>query len=237
MRNLFVFKLRILPSICSNICSHFQALRELTPVKELYEIPPEFSAEAHAKKLKTVWQTSNKTFRVKLDQKHEMHKQIILDLVKAGHGEYIGFGEQGGTAFMKKACYMNYFNCDNMQYQQVYNRGPTDPREPLYHSDPFYLDLNSNPEHANATATFIDNYSQIAVDFGKSNAGYIKLGVRFGGLDAYFFSANNVPDIVRLYTSIVGRPRLKPRYVLGNHQACKGSPNLRRRAKGIEIKI
>lgn len=57
--------------------------------------------------------------------------------------------------------------------------------------------MNSNPEHANVTATFIDNYSQIAVDFGKSNAGYIKLGTRFGAVDCYMLSANTVPEVVR----------------------------------------
>lgn len=66
-----------------------------------------------------------------------------------------------------------------------------------YHSDPFWLDLNSNPEHMNVTATFIDNYSQIAVDFGKTNAGYIKIGTRFGAMDLYIISADTVGDIVR----------------------------------------
>lgn len=71
------------------------------------------------------------------------------------------------------------------------------PGKNRYHSDPFYLDVNSNPEHANVTATFLDNYSQIAIDFGKSNAGYIKLGTRFGAMDCYFISANTVPEVVR----------------------------------------
>lgn len=90
-----------------------------------------------------------------------------------------------------------------------------------YHSDPFYLEVNGNPEHANVTATYIDNYSQIAIDFGKTNSGYIKVGTRFNAMDVYILSANNVPDIVRLQSGIVGRGMLKPRYVLGNHQACK----------------
>jgi hypothetical protein len=67
-----------------------------------------------------------------------------------------------------------------------------------YHSDPFFLQVNANPEHANVTATYIDNYSQIAVDFGKTNSGYIKLGTRFNAMDVYIISANNVPEIVRL---------------------------------------
>ena len=59
------------------------------------------------------------------------------------------------------------------------------------------MDVNSNPEHANITATFIDNYSQIAIDLGKTNSGFIKLGTRFGGTDVYVISADHVPEIVR----------------------------------------
>lgn len=163
--------------VCKLSVGRAQALRLLKPVAELYPIP---TAEATTtRKMQAIWQTSPRTFRVNLSKQHDCLKEIILDVVKRGHAGYVGYGEQGGTAFMKKACYMNYFNLDNMQYQQVYNNGPLDPREPLYHSDPFFLDLESNPDHQNVTATFIDNYSQIAVDFGKSNTGLIKLGVRY----------------------------------------------------------
>ena len=59
------------------------------------------------------------------------------------------------------------------------------------------MDVNSNPEHANITATFIDNYSQIAIDLGKTNSGFIKLGTRFGGIDIYAICADDMPEIVR----------------------------------------
>lgn len=198
-----------------------QAVRLLTPIPDLYPIPG-FEAVENRKAERVIWQTSPKTFRVNVHQQHPMLKNVILDVIKAGQGEFIGFGEQGGMAFMKKPTFMNYFNFDNMQYQQVYNHGPLDGREPLYHSDPFYMDVNSNPEHANITATYIDNYSQICLDFGKTNSGYIKIGTRYHSMDVYIISADNVPEIVRLYTGICGRPKLKPRYVLGNHQACYG---------------
>ncbi|KAH0607359.1 uncharacterized protein H6S33_002393, partial [Morchella sextelata] len=201
----------------------FQASRSLKPLDELWPLPVEVIQSTP--RLKTVWQTSEQTFRYKLDPDHDMVKNVILDVIKPGHGEYIGWGEQGGSSFMKKPTLMNYFNCDNMQYQQVYNEGPLDPREPLYHSDPFFLDINSNPEHKNVTATFIDNYSQICVDFGKSNAGYIKIATKFGSLDVICFSGDSPRDIVRLYTALIGRSALKPRYILGNHQSCYGYMN------------
>jgi hypothetical protein len=71
-----------------------------------------------------------------------------------------------------------------------------------YHSDPFYLEVNSNPEHSNVTAVYIDNYSQIAIDFGKTNSGHIKLGTRFNAMDVYVISSNNVPEIVRCVSAV-----------------------------------
>lgn len=115
---------------------------------------------------------------------------------------------------------------DNMRYEQVYGVGPLDPREPLwvnplatvavylsitatnistairYHSDPYWLDVNSNPEHKNVTATFVDNYSQIAVDFGKTNSGYLKIGTRFNAMDVYLITADTVPEIVKYVFTI-----------------------------------
>ena len=60
------------------------------------------------------------------------------------------------------------------------------------------MDVNSNPEHANVTASFLDNYSQIAVDFGFTNSGFIRLGTRFNAMDIYVISANTVPEVTRL---------------------------------------
>jgi hypothetical protein len=66
-----------------------------------------------------------------------------------------------------------------------------------YHSDPYFLDVNSNPSYQNVTATFIDNYSQVCIDFAKTNAGRIKLATRFGGMDVYLMSAKDIPEVVK----------------------------------------
>lgn len=102
-----------------------------------------------------------------------------------------------------------------------------------------FFEVNGNPGFASMTANFVDNYSQVCLDFGKTNAAKISVGVRFGGLDMYVMNADNVREIiwydgfnpsddqwltvyVRLHTFLIGRPRLKPRYILGHHQGCKG---------------
>lgn len=110
---------------------------------------------------------------------------------------------------------------DNMTYSSVYDQGPLDEREPLYHSEPFWLELNGLPNYKSQVATFVDNYSQICVDFSVNSAGDIRVGTRFGQMQYYAFAGDNVADIIRLYSSIIGRARLKPRYVLGHHQGCE----------------
>lgn len=111
---------------------------------------------------------------------------------------------------------------DNMMYNGVYGEGPLDEREPLYHSEPFWMELNAHQNMRSKMGTFIDNYSQICIDFGETNNSKIRIGTRFGALDYYAIAGDDIPEIIKLYTSIIGRPKLKPRYILGHHQGCYG---------------
>ena len=147
---------------------------------------------------------------------------IIQAVKKPLTAKYIGFGEQGGQSLTKNATQVNYFNFDNMRYRQVYNGGPLDTREPLYHSDPFFLEYNGLPEKDSVNAIFIDNPGQVFVDVGYLRADQYMYGTRFGDLDYYFFMGADTASIVNSFTSIVGRSRLKPRYILGYHQGCYG---------------
>lgn len=81
----------------------------LTPLPDLYPIPGAPPTASRAIE-KIVWQTSPKTFRWNIHPVVSVVKQVILDVIKAGHGEFIGFGEQGGTSFMKTPTFMNYFS-------------------------------------------------------------------------------------------------------------------------------
>ena len=60
------------------------------------------------------------------------------------------------------------------------------------------MEVNGNPEHSNVTAAFVDNYSQIALDLGKTDPNHIRLGTRFNAMDVYILSANSLTDILRL---------------------------------------
>ncbi|MBE9080403.1 alpha-glucosidase [Romeria aff. gracilis LEGE 07310] len=147
---------------------------------------------------------------------------IIQAVNKPATAKYIGFGEQGGHGLEKNTAQLNYFNFDNMRYRQVYDQGPLDSREPLYHSDPFFFEFNGVPSKKSVNAVFVDNPGQVLVDVGYLNSSRYMFGTRFGDLDYYFFLNGEPAHVLRDFTSIVGRPRLKPRYILGYHQGCYG---------------
>ena len=147
---------------------------------------------------------------------------IIQAVAKPATARYVGFGEQGGQSLDKNTQQINYFNFDNMRYRQVYNQGPLDNREPLYHSEPVFFEYNGVPDRDSVNALFIDNPGQLLIDIGYQNSGRYMFGTRFGDLDYYFFMGNDTATVIDSFTSIVGRSRLKPRYVLGFHQGCYG---------------
>ena len=147
---------------------------------------------------------------------------VIQAVKKPANAKYIGFGEQGGTKLSKNSDQLNYFNFDNMRYRQVYDRGPLDNREPLYHSEPFFYEFNGIPGSKNVNAVLLDNPSQVFIDIGYSNSSRYMFGTRFGDLDYYLFLGEDPKNILDSFTAIVGRAELKPRYALGYHQGCYG---------------
>ena len=104
----------------------------------------------------------------------------------------------------------------------MYGEGPLDSREPLYHSEPFWIETNRHPGYQSKVATFIDNYSQICVDLGKTNKNEIRVATRFDHADYYVFAGKDISEIISHYTAIVGRSWLKPRYALGYGQGAYG---------------
>ncbi|KXJ94870.1 glycosyl hydrolases family 31-domain-containing protein [Microdochium bolleyi] len=169
-----------------------------------------------------IWQTTEQAFVQKQNPSIGVINNVVLNIEKPAPAQYLGFGEQGGQTVLKKPTYMNFFCYDNFNYTKVYGQGALDPREPLYHSTPFYLEMNGTPGYKNVTGLMVDNYSQVAVDLGKNNASTIGVATRFGTFDAYVMTAKDVPRMIWQYTSLVGRPKLKPRFILGHHQGCYG---------------
>ncbi|KAF4996639.1 hypothetical protein FGRMN_4385 [Fusarium graminum] len=178
--------------------------------------------DALAESEQIIWQTTDQVFSYQLNKNIDPINNVVLNIQKPGPAEYLGFGEQGGRTVLKKPTYLNYFCYDNFNYSKVYGQGALDSREPLYQSSPFYLEMNGTPAHRNVTGVMIDNYSQVSIDLGKNDSNIISIATRFNTFDAYIMTADNVPKMIWQYTSIVGRPKLKPRYILGHHQGCYG---------------
>lgn len=164
----------------------------------------------------------------------------VLCVEKSITADYMGFGEQGGNDLFKDNTYLNYFSefCvtkriqvhmlttetdfDNMRYRNVYGQGPQDGREPLYHSEPYWIEVDAQPGYRTQMATFIDNYSQVCIDIGVKDPSQLRVATRFNSFAGIFVAGDSVAEVIQQYTSLVGKPKLKPRYVLGNHQGCYG---------------
>jgi alpha-glucosidase (family GH31 glycosyl hydrolase) len=181
------------------------------PTLHYPESIPEVPGQSNA----IVWQTKDYGLLYEGDA-------TILNIDKPATAKYLGFGEQGGRSLYKDNSFMNYFNFDNMRYYNVYNEGPQYDSEPLYHSEPYWIEVNAHPGYMSQVATFIDNYSQVVVDLGRTSRRRVRVATRFNSFQGIFMSGDDVGHIIRLYTSIIGRPWLRPRYVLGNHQGCYG---------------
>ncbi|KAK7934903.1 glycoside hydrolase family 31 protein [Apiospora marii] len=162
-----------------------------------------------------IWETKSRALLYQEDA-------TILNIDKPLTAKYLGFGEQGGKHLFKDKTYMNYFNFDNMRYFNVYDEGPTCDKEPLYHSEPYWIQVNAQPGYMSQVATFIDNYSHVLVDLGKNAPDRLSIATRFNSFQGIFMAGDDIGQVIQLYTSIIGRPWLRPRYILGHHQGCYG---------------
>ncbi|KAF6826526.1 alpha-1,4-glucan lyase [Colletotrichum musicola] len=196
-----------------------RVLKSLAPAEALpVDIsagPLIFENEAEGSRRAVIWKTKRRGLMYG-------ERATVLALEKSITADFMGFGEQGGNDLFKKETYMNYFNFDNMKYNNVYGVGPQDDREPLYHSEPYWIEVDAQPGYQTQVATFIDNYSHICVDIGKTDATQLRVATRFNGFQGIFVAGDSIQEVIQLYTSIVGKPKLKPRYTLGYHQGCYG---------------
>lgn len=137
-------------------------------------------------------------------------------------GKLIGFGEQGGLSLLKDRQMLNIYNYDNLAYNSVYGQQALNPAEPLYHSDPFGVELNGVPGYKSAVGIFCDDYSQVLMDLGNKDPSVARMGSRFADLELHITCADTLQDACFAHSSCVGRGKLFPRWVLGYHQGCYG---------------
>ncbi|EKG12891.1 Glycoside hydrolase family 31 [Macrophomina phaseolina MS6] len=181
-----------------------------------------------------IWKTKKRPLQYQVRGSDKEPCAIVLSVEKPDPARFMGFGEQGGKDLFKDNTFMNYFNFDNMRYNNVYGRGPFEDAEPLYHSEPYFIEVNGHPGYMSQLATFIDNYSHVCVDLGKTNTTQVRIATRFNGFQGIFIAGNDISEVIRRYSSLIGRPRLMPRFVLGNHQGCYGYDHQQRVEQAVQ---
>lgn len=169
-------------------------------------------------------------YRKRVKYSDDLGEKLEYSIIQAKEmpekAKYIGFGEKGGENFIRNGSRLTYFNFDNMRYRQIYNNGPKDIREPLYDSNPFFLETNRYDDKKVVYGIFVDNLSETFFDLGSYNYNREYLfGSIYGDLDYYFYLGEDTQDVLKQYYNFVGKTRLKPRHSLGNQQGCYGYMN------------
>ena len=151
------------------------------------------------------------------------------------NAQYFGLGEKAGALLAKNGFTTTFFNFDNFLYGKPLPNnpggGPLDPREPLYSSTPFLIEINPDPTGAYSGAPYaygllFDNPAQSYFNIGANDysdmSGKYYFGALYGELDYYFMAGNTVADVMPQLLALTGPPPLVPKYALGYHQGCYG---------------
>lgn len=91
-------------------------------------------------------------------------------------------------------------------------------RDPIYKSIPFYIGLNNNQ----AYGIFFDNSFRSFFDFCHERHSVTSFWAQGGEMNYYFIYGPDMPQVVKSYTNLTGKPELPPMWALGYHQ-CKWS--------------
>lgn len=148
--------------------------------------------------------------------------QVLRRTRKPVTARYAGFGEKAGADIIKNGKQLTYVNCDNWGMSKWYPENPRDDREPLYNSNPFFLEYNGAEPRRSLYGVLVDNTAPLYLDVGATLADTVQIGSLYDDLDLYHFFGPDTQAVLLLLTEFVGRSRLKPRHVLGYHQGCYG---------------
>ncbi len=173
--------------------------------------------------LKQVYFKEQLTYTEPISEDQCTECSVVMSVVKPATAKYIGFGEKGGFNLCKNSKQLSYFNFDNMRYESMHGQGPLDPREPLYHSNPFFIEYDGeSAEICSSYGIFVNNPSQTLLDMGFTDSHRYMFTTMYGDMDFCIFTGASSKEILSKSTTLAGKARLKPRYVLGYHQGGYG---------------
>jgi len=120
---------------------------------------------------------------------------------------YYGMGDKTGPFDRRGASYVNW-NTDAWGF----DRGT----DPIYKSIPFFVSMGGQ---GGAYGLFLDNSFRTGFDFGHRNYDQLEISADGGPIDYYLIAGPTVPEVVRRYTELTGKPPLPPRWSLGYQQS------------------
>lgn len=130
-------------------------------------------------------------------------------LARSTDEQYFGLGERSGP-MDRAGRRLRLGNLDAKGYDAR-------TADPLYKHIPFYI--TRQPESGLAFGLFYDTLSDGVFDFGCEHSNYHGLYRYFaadhGDLDLYFLAGPSVPEVVRRFTWLTGRPAATPDWALG----------------------
>jgi alpha-glucosidase len=120
---------------------------------------------------------------------------------------YYGMGDKTGPFDRRGASYVNW-NTDAWGF----DRGT----DPIYKSIPIFISAGGE---GGAYGLFLDNTFRTGFDFGHRNYDQLEISADGGPIDYYLIAGPTVPEVVRRYTELTGKPPLPPLWSLGYQQS------------------
>jgi len=120
---------------------------------------------------------------------------------------YFGMGDKTGVLDRRGYTFTNW-NSDTFGY--------TPSTDPIYKSIPFFVGLGGA---GGSYGLFLDNSWRSTFDFGHRNDGALEISAVDGPIDYYLIAGPTMPDVVRRYTDLTGKPSLAPLWSLGYQQS------------------
>ncbi|HEX3424291.1 MAG TPA: TIM-barrel domain-containing protein [Sphingomicrobium sp.] len=120
---------------------------------------------------------------------------------------YFGMGDKTGVLDRRGYTFSNW-NSDTFGY--------TPSTDPIYKSIPFFVELGGP---GGSYGLFLDNSWRSSFDFGHREAGALEISAVDGPIDYYLIAGPTMPEVVRRYTDLTGKPPLAPLWSLGYQQS------------------
>lgn len=93
--------------------------------------------------------------------------------------------------------------------------GYTPSTDPIYKSIPFFIGMGKNGSYG----LFLDNSWRTTFDFGHRDPNAIEISALAGPIDYYLIAGPSLPEVVRRFTDLTGKPPLAPLWSLGYQQS------------------